>query len=136
MGLSVTTFAQKDKQLKIRKSVLSTEKKKDTTEVYSLSPKLNSHTVPENFRYLMPKWKIYPDTIQEGTDIPAAKYPAMEFRMPVLGGAFSLHIPTMVPDSNIRYYIMEKRIEYYNPLERNPRKNTLTNQKPVPGKKR
>jgi hypothetical protein len=40
--------------------------------------------------------------------------------MPVAGGGYNyFNMPVAVPDSTVRYYIKEKRIDYVNPLEKN-----------------
>jgi hypothetical protein len=40
------------------------------------------------------------------------------FNMPVARGGFGTNMPVYIPDSTVQYYIKEKRLGAYNPLDR------------------
>lgn len=92
-------------------------------------PKMNFNTVLQNDTFK--HFKISPffkpgtlpgDSLQfnpQDSLLYSRNFPKYELRMPVAGVTRYLNMPVAVPDSSVHYFIKQKRIEFFNPLEYN-----------------
>jgi len=117
-GISIGLLAQNLKTSTLfQKKEFKELKNKDTADYFSISPLFKTDT---SALKLNPFPKL-PDDINNGngsTNPFMAENRVSELRMPVLGVSPSFNMPVFVPDSSARYYILEKRISIYNPLEK------------------
>ena len=114
-------LAQNNKPDGLLKNDFNIRNQTDSSLYFVISPKFKPDTVLHNFEYSQryhgdPFQFNKPDSI-----LLTENSPAFELRMPVVGGAYHIKMPVAVPDSTVQYYILEKRIQFYNPLEQHHR---------------
>lgn len=96
----------------------SQQLKNDTTNSFAISPKFKEG-IPWQDSLLLPiPKKNAPFLLDDKSFATHLKNPGYELRMPVVGGGFSLEMSMYVPDSTVTYYILQKQIDYFNPLEK------------------
>ena len=121
LGAVIISTAQESKTDKtFQQKKFNTEVITDTTEFFVISPTFKTDTSAIKIR---PFQKFPGDSFtqnnQSKNDL-FANHQKPEFRMPVAGGGvhYYFNMPVAVPDSTVKYYIKEKRIDYVNPLEK------------------
>ena len=98
----------------------NTEVIADSAEYFAISPKFKTDTSEIK---ILPFQKLPGDSFtqnNQGKNDFFANGQKPEFRMPVAGagGRNYFNMPVAIPDSTVKYYIKEKRIDYVNPLEK------------------
>ena len=92
----------------------------DSTEYFAVTPTFKTDTSEIK---ILPFHKLPADSFtlnNQSLNNIFANRQKPEFRMPVAGGGQNyFNIPVAVPDSTVKYYIKNKRIDYMNPLEKN-----------------
>ena len=97
---------------------ISQQLKNDTTNSFAISPKFKEG-IPWQDSLLLPiPKKDAPFLLEDKSAKAQLKNQGYELRMPVVGGGFSMEMPTYIPDSTVTYYILQKQIDYFNPLEK------------------
>ena len=120
LGAVIITSAQEPKTDKtFQQKKFNTEVITDSAEYFAITPKFKTDT-PEI--KILPFQKLPGDSftqnIQSKNDF-FANNQKSEFRMPVAGGGSDhFNMRVFVPDSTVKYYNKEKRIDYVNPLEK------------------
>jgi hypothetical protein len=120
LGSVIIASAQKSKTDKtFQQKKFNTEVNTDSAEYFAISPKFKTDTSAIK---ILPFQKLPGDSFTQnnhGKNDFFANRQISEFRMPVAGGGHNyFNMPVFVPDSTVRYYIKEKRIDYVNPLEK------------------
>lgn len=121
LGAVIITSAQESKTDKtFQQKKFNTEVITDSAEYFVISPKFKTDTSAIK---ILPFQKLPADSFtqnNQGKNDFFTNRQKPEFRMPVAGGGGHdrFNMPVAVPDSTVRYYIKEKRIDYVNPLEK------------------
>ena len=121
LGTVIISAAQETNTGKtFQKKKFNNEVLSDSAKYLLISPKLKTDTSEAK---ILPFQKLPGDSFTQNnqniTDF-FSNHQKAELRMPVAGGGYNyFNMPVVVPDSTVRYYIKEKRIDYVNPLERN-----------------
>jgi len=103
-GICGFSFAQQDSLLaEDWGKIISEQLKADST----LSLELPRNFGEKPFQPYAPDYRNF----QKGKRV-------YHFNMPIARGGFRSNMPVYVPDSSVQYYIKEKRIGAYNPLDR------------------
>ena len=121
LGAVIITSAQKpktDKTFQQKKFNIATIT--DSAEYFVISPTFKTDTSEIK---ILPFHKLPDDSFtlnNQGKNDFFANGQKPEFRMPVAGGGRNyFNMPVAVPDSTVKYYIKNKRIDYVNPMEKN-----------------
>jgi hypothetical protein len=121
LGAVIISAAQESKTgNSFQQKKLNTEVKVDSAEYIAISSKFKTDTSAIKIK---PFQKLPGDTFTQNNQGKIdffANRQKPEFRMPVAGGGGRdyFNMPVAVPDSTVKYYIKNKRIDYVNPLEK------------------
>jgi hypothetical protein len=120
LGAAIFTTAQEPRTDKtFQQKKFNNDLITDSAEYFAISPTFKTDTSEIK---ILPFQKLPGDSFtQNNQSINEifANRQKYEFRMPVAGGGPDcFNMPVLVPDSTVRYYIKEKRIESVNPLEK------------------
>jgi hypothetical protein len=119
LGTAIISAAQEPKTDKtFQQKKFNIEATTDTDEYFAISPKFKTDTSEIK---IQPFQKLQGDLFSQNNQSKNdffANGQRPEFRMPVAGGGVHnyFNMPVAVPDSTVKYYIKEKRIESVNPL--------------------
>ncbi|MBK6284171.1 MAG: hypothetical protein IPF54_17375 [Draconibacterium sp.] len=118
---AIITSAQESKTDKtFKQKKFNTEVITDSTEYFVISPTFKTDTSAIK---ILPFQKLPGDSFTQNNQSINdffSNHQKSELRMPVAGGGNNyFNMLVAVPDSTVRYYIKEKRIDYVNPLEKN-----------------
>ena len=121
LGAVIISTAQEPKTDKnFQQKKFNTEVKTDSAEYFVISPTFKADTSAIK---ILPFQKLPGDSFtqnNQGKNDFFANQQKPEFRMPVArGGHNYFNMPVAVPDSTVKYFIKEKRIDYVNPQEKN-----------------
>ena len=121
LGTAIIATTQESKTGKnFQQKKSNTEVNTDSVEYFVISPTFKTDTSAIK---IIPFQKLPGDSFtqnNQGKNDFFANRQKPEFRMPVAGGGVHnyFNMPIAVPDSTVKYYIKEKRIDYVNPLEK------------------
>ncbi len=120
LGAVIITSAQESKTDKtFQQKKFNTEVITDSAEYFVISPTFKTDTSAIK---TLPFQKLPNDSFtqhNQGKNDFFANRQKPELRMPVAGGGRNyFNMPVFVPDSTVKYFIKEKRIESVNPLEK------------------
>jgi hypothetical protein len=117
-GFFVSAYAQ-DKNPAFEKAIkefYNRQLKTDTTDSFAL--KLKPGVPFHDSIHLPDLEKNYAWPLNMDSNFVFNSQPIYELRMPVVIPASPDNMPVLVPDSSVHYYILQKQIDYFNPLEK------------------
>ena len=120
MSVSFISFGQDKNTQKLLPDNYFSEQleKKKLPYSFDISPEFQKEVPSLKFDFSYPLPEIRKNEKETGRRFLNDNTTYFSSRMPVVKGNFQSNMPIAVPDSSVHYFILNKKIEVVNPLER------------------